>query len=66
MSESSLNLTVDNQTDILSLNMRYQNIDSQRMANEVDKFDDQNISVVSAIQTNRNHEVLSVSYWPNN
>jgi hypothetical protein len=42
--------------------MRYQNIDSQRMANEVDKFDDQNISVVSAIQTNRNHEVLSVSY----
>ena len=66
MSESSLNLTVDNQTDILSLNMRYQNIDSQRMENEVDKFDDQNISVVSAIQTNRNHEVLSVSYWPNN
>ncbi len=66
MSESSLNLTVDNQTDILSLNMRYQNIDSQRIANEVDKFDDQNISVVSAIQTNRNHEVLSVSYWPNN
>jgi len=66
LSESSLNLTVDNQTDILSLNMRYQNIDSQRMANEVDKFDDQNISVVSAIQTNRNHEVLSVSYWPNN
>lgn len=37
--ESSLNLTVDNQTDILSLNIGFQNLDSDRMVH-IDKFEE--------------------------
>lgn len=37
--ESSLNLTVDNQTDILSLNIGFQNLDSERMVH-IDKFEE--------------------------
>jgi hypothetical protein len=37
--ESSLNLTVDNQTDILILNIGFQNLDSDRLAH-IDKFEE--------------------------
>ncbi len=36
--ESSLNLTVDNQTDILSLNIGFRNLDSERVE-QIDKFE---------------------------